>query len=338
MIEALKAVLFGIVEGITEWLPVSSTGHMMLLNQFLPLNVSEGFYATFLVVIQLGAIGAVILLYFNRLNPFSRRKTSGEKRATWDIWLKVVIGTIPAGIIGLAFDDLLEEKVMNNPDVAYIVVSIALIVYGVLFIILERIPNMCGCLVPRRERRAVAQFSGGAGTQPRGRHERPAVQMTGGAGVPSASTGTSKLFTAGIHEPCPDGIVESMSQMSYFKAFFIGVFQSLAVIPGTSRSGSIIIGSMLLGTSRTVAAEFAFFLAIPIMFGWSVVKLFKHGLAFTGSEWLILGVGMVTAFVVSIVVIRFLLNYIKKNDFTVFGVYRILLATFVLLYFGVIAA
>ena len=295
----LLALLFGIVEGITEWLPISSTGHMMLLNQFLPLPVSEGFYATFLVVIQLGAICAVILLYFHKLNPFSRTKTPAERRDTWGIWLKVIVGTIPAGIIGLLFDDLLEEKVMNNPDVAYIVVSVALIVYGIVFILMERLPA------------------------------RIRASRTGNEGGEGAYSGKH----ATRREP-----IDSFSDLSYGRAFAIGIFQSLAVIPGTSRSGSTIIGSMLLGTSRTLAAEFAFFLAIPIMFGWSVVKLVKHGLGFTGAEWLILGVGMVSAFLVSIVVIRFLIGYIKKHDFAAFGVYRIILAVVVLAYFGLIAA
>ena len=295
----LQALLFGIVEGITEWLPISSTGHMMLLNQFWPLQVSEGFYATFLVVIQLGAICAVIVLYFNKLNPFSRTKTRLEARQTWDIWLKVIIGTIPAGIIGLLFDDLLEEKVMNNPDVAYIVVSVALIVYGIIFILLERLP-----------RGARKGRESGASNPAPGRHAVPKAPAR----------------------------IDSFEDLSYTRAFLIGIFQSLAVIPGTSRSGSTIIGSMLLGTSRSLAAEFAFFLAIPIMFGWSLVKLIKHGLGFTGAEWLILGVGMVSAFIVSILAIRFLVGYVKKHDFSAFGIYRIILAVIVLAYFGLLAA
>ena len=296
MTTILLALLFGIVEGITEWLPISSTGHMMLLNQFLPLPVSEGFYATFLVVIQLGAICAVILLYFHKLNPFAKTKSGPERRETWGIWLKVIVGTIPAGVIGLLFDDLLEEKVMNNPDVAYIVVSAALIVYGIIFIIMERLP----------QRLRLGKDA------PVGKHE-------------------------GRHATAKAPI-DSFEDLSFVRAFLIGCFQSLAVIPGTSRSGSTIIGSMLLGTSRTLAAEFAFFLAIPVMLGWSVVKLIKHGLAFTGVEWLILGVGMVSAFLVSVVAIRFLIGYVKKHDFAAFGIYRIALAAVVLIYFGLIAA
>ena len=315
MIEALQALLFGIVEGITEWLPISSTGHMMLLNQFMPLAVSDAFYATFLVVIQLGAIMAVVVLYFDRLNPFSRKKTASEKRETWDIWAKVVVGTIPAGIIGLAFDDLLEEKVMTNPDVAYIVVAVALIVYGVIFIIMERLPRANGALGRLLSRRIPAKAAG-----------KHAVSRFDQAPAASAAAGDE------------DAPIATFADMGWGTAFLIGIFQGLAVIPGTSRSGSIIIGSRLLGTTRTLAAEFAFFLAIPIMLGWSLVKLVKHGLAFTGAEWLVLGVGMVSAFVVSILVIRFLLSYVKRHDFGAFGIYRIALAVLVLVWFGLIAA
>ena len=313
MIEALKALLFGIVEGITEWWPISSTGHMMLMNQFMPLNVSDGFYATFLVVIQLGAIMAVVVLYFDRLNPFSRKKTADERRDTWDIWAKVVVGTIPAGIIGLLFDDLLEEKVMTNPDVAYIVVSVALIVYGIIFILMERIPAANGSLGRLASRLFPAKVTG--------KHAVSRLSR------PSGAEGTGE-----------DAPIAGFRDMGFGTAFAIGIFQGLAVIPGTSRSGSIIIGSRLLGTTRTLAAEFAFFLAIPIMLGWSLVKLVKHGLAFTGAEWLVLVVGLVSAFAVSILVIRFLLAYVKRHDFGAFGIYRIVLAVLVLVWFGFIAA
>lgn len=307
IIEALKAVLFGIVEGITEWLPISSTGHMMLLNQFLALDVSPEFYATFLIVIQLGAIMAVICLYFTKLNPFSRKKTTQQKRDTWSIWFKVAVGTIPAGIVGLFLDDLLEEKIMNNPDIAYIVVSAALIVYGVIFIFIER-----------RNRRLLRECQDAGERAYRGKHARRAVVQ--GDTELDASSAIAK--------------VNSFQELGYGRAFLIGVFQSLAVIPGTSRSGSIIIGSMILGTSRTVATEFAFFLAIPLMFGWSCVKFMKHGFAYTGTEWMILGIGLVVAFIVSVLAIRFLVGYIKKNDFTAFGWYRIVLAVVMLAYFG----
>ena len=299
-----EAILFGVVEGITEWLPISSTGHMMLLNQFVSLDVSEAFYSTFLVVIQLGAILAVIILYFNKLNPFSSKKTAEQKRDTWHIWGKVVVGSIPPAIVGILLDDWLEEKVMNNPDIAYIVVSAALIAYGIIFIVLER-----------RNKRLIQEAQT---EQAHGKHAR----------VAAADAGDGYDASSVIAQ------VNTFEELSYKRAFLIGIFESLAVIPGTSRSGSTIIGSMLLGTSRTIATEYAFFLAIPIMFGWSIVKLIKHGLGFAANEWMILGIGMVVAFVVSILAIKFLIGYIKKNDFTAFGIYRIILAIIMLAYFG----
>jgi len=298
IIEAIKAFFFGIVEGITEWLPISSTGHMMLFNQFVQLDVSPEFYDTFLVVVQLGAIMAVIILYFKKLNPFSFKKTPQERRNTWGIWARVVIGTIPAGIVGVLLDDWMEEHIMSSPN-AYVVVSCTLILYGIIFIVLERF---------NRKREAALKDQ----AKPRGKHARLDENVT-----------EESIFK-----------VNSFEEMSFGKAFLIGIFQSLAVIPGTSRSGAIIIGSMIAGTSRSIATEFAFFLAIPIMFGWSIVKLIKHGLAFTGAEWIILGIGTVVSFVVSILAIKFLVGYVKKNDFTAFGWYRIILGVLVLGYFG----
>lgn len=319
LFEALKACLFGIVEGITEWLPISSTGHMMLLDEFVKLDVSESFYSTFLVVIQLGAILAVLILFFHKLNPFSSRKTPEQKRTTWNIWAKVVVGSIPAAVVGLLLDDWVEANIMTNEDLAAIVVSAALIVYGVIFIVLER-----------RNRRLIAEAE--AADAPRGKHARVRVQETTQAALvdpdAKAEYDASSIISS----------VNTFDDMSYGKAFLIGVFQSLAVIPGTSRSGSIIIGSMLLGTSRTIATEFAFFLAIPIMFGWSVLKLLKHGMNYTGTEWMIFGIGLVTAFVVSVFAIKFLVGYVKKHDFTAFGVYRIVVGVLVLGYFLLIAA
>ena len=247
IIEALKAVLFGIVEGITEWLPISSTGHMMLLEAFVPLNVSPEFYSTFLVVIQLGAIMAVLVLFFHKLNPFSSRKTERQKRVTWGIWAKVVVGSIPAAIVGLLLDEWVETNIMTNEDVSAIVVAAALVIYGVIFILIEI-----------RNRRRLAEAQSAA---PHGKHARNGqLAETYESVDPDADTeyDASSIISS----------VNTFEQMSYAKAFIIGIFQSLAVIPGTSRSGSIIIGSMLVGTSRTVATEFAFFLAIPIMFGW----------------------------------------------------------------------
>lgn len=314
IIEALKAVLFGIVEGITEWLPISSTGHMMLLEAFLPLNVSPEFYSTFLVVIQLGAIMAVIALFFHKLNPFSSRKTEKQKRVTWGIWAKVVVGSIPAAIVGLLLDEWVETNIMTNEDVSAIVVASALIIYGIIFIFIEI-----------RNRRRLAEASQQV---PRGKHARVVNAQTYESVDPDADTeydASSAIST-----------VNTFEQMSYGKAFIIGIFQSLAVIPGTSRSGSIIIGSMLVGTSRTVATEFAFFLAIPIMFGWSLLKFFKHGFAYTPTEWMVFIIGLVVAFVVSIIAIKFLVGYVKKHDFTAFGIYRIIVGAVVLFYFLVV--
>ena len=318
LFEALKAFLFGVVEGITEWLPISSTGHMMLLDEFVKLEVSEAFYSTFLVVIQLGAILAVILLFFHKLNPFSPRKNAEQKRTTWNIWAKVVVGSIPAAIVGLLLDDWIEEHIMTNEDIAAIVVSVALIVYGVIFIVIEL-----------RNRRLIAEAS-----QPRGKHARTDGENPSPARMVSVDPDAEAEYDASS----VIAKVNTFDELSYGKAFIIGIFQSLAIIPGTSRSGSIIIGSMLVGTSRTIATEFAFFLAIPIMLGWSVLKFIKHGFAYTGMEWMIFGIGLVTAFVVSVLAIKFLVGYVKKHDFTAFGVYRIILGVVVLGYFLLIAA
>lgn len=267
-IQVIKAIILGIIEGITEWLPISSTGHMILVDEFIQLNMSEEFKEVFLVVVQLGAILSVILLYFNKLNPFSKRKTLMQKRETWNIWFKVIVATMPAAIIGFLFDDILDELFYN-----YQTVSIMLIVYGILFIIVEN----------------------------RNRHKRP--------------------------------IVNNFQQLTYRTAFIIGLYQILALIPGTSRSGATILGAMLAGTSRSVAAEFTFFLGIPVMFGASLLKLVKFGFNFTGFEMLILSVGTIVSFLVSVIAIKFLLRYIKKNDFKAFGYYRIVLGIVVLLYF-----
>jgi undecaprenyl-diphosphatase len=268
MLELLKAVLWGIVEGITEWLPISSTGHMILLDELIKLNVTDSFKEMFLVVIQLGAIMAVVILYFNKLNPFSPGKTKQQKKETMVIWYKVIVGVIPAAILGFLFDDWLDEHLYN-----YITVAVTLILYGVLFILVEN----------------------------RNKHRR--ARLT------------------------------NLKELSYKTAFQIGLFQVLSLIPGTSRSGATILGAIILGVSRPVAAEFSFFLSIPIMFGASGLKLVKFGFNFTGAEFAILLVGMVMAFFVSILAIKFLIGYIKRNDFKVFGWYRIVLGVLVLLYF-----
>lgn len=275
MIEFLKAVLFGIVEGITEWLPISSTGHMILLNEFVTLNVSEEFWEMFLVVIQLGAILAVVILFWNKIFPFNLKdkKKPFVKMDIMQMWFKIVVACIPAAVVGILFDDLLDKYLYN-----YVTVSLALIIFGIAFLIIEE-----------KNKGKKAQIC-------------------------------------------------SLKDITWTTAALIGVFQLIAAIfPGTSRSGATIIGALLIGVSRTVAAEFTFFLAIPVMLGASLLKIVKFGFGFTAAEAGILLTGMIVAFLVSVFVIRFLMGYIKKHDFKVFGWYRIILGAFVLLYFGIIA-
>lgn len=300
--EALKAFLLGIVEGITEWLPISSTGHMILVDEFVKLQVSDEFLALFLVVIQLGAIMAVLILYFHKLNPFSPKKTRVEKKSTWRLWGMVLIGCIPAAIIGILFDDWVNEHFYNKVTVAAM-----LILYGIVFIVLER-----------RNRRRLQEAEASLAV-PHGRHAR--VDATDVAAQAEAS-----IFK-----------ITSVDNIDWKTALKIGAFQVLAIIPGTSRSGATIIGGMLSGCSRTAATEFTFFLAIPIMFGWGLVKALKFvlaGLAMTTTEIVVLVVGIVTAFVMSVIAIKFLMGYIKKNDFTAFGWYRIVVGVLVLGYFA----
>ena len=269
MIEILKAVLFGIVEGITEWLPISSTGHMILLNEFVTLNVREDFWEMFLVVIQLGAILAVVLLFWNKIFPFRFKEKPVVRKDIFSLWFKILVACIPAAVVGLAFDDVLDALFYNPWCVA-----IALIVFGIAFIVIEN----------------------------RNRNMSPKITQ--------------------------------LSEITYQTALMIGVFQLIAaVFPGTSRSGATIVGALMIGVSRTVAAEFTFFLAIPVMLGASLLKVVKFGFAFTESESVILLVGMAVAFIVSVAVIRFLMGYIKKHNFKVFGWYRIVLGAVVLLYF-----
>ena len=266
LIEMLKVILLGIVEGITEWLPISSTGHMILVDEFIKLNVSKDFMEMFLVVIQLGAILAVCVIYFHKLNPFSPKKSAKEKRETVDIWGKVIVGCLPAAVIGLAFNDKIDALFYNAPTVAF-----TLILYGILFIIVENY----------------------------NKHREPQVG--------------------------------ELSDLTYKIALIIGCFQVLALIPGTSRSGATIIGAMILGTSRFVAAEYSFFLSIPVMFGASALKLIKFGFHFTAAEFGFLMLGCVVSFGMSVIAIKFLMNYIKKNDFKVFGYYRIILGALIIL-------
>ncbi len=268
----LKAILFGIVEGITEWLPISSTGHMILLNEFVTLDVSPEFWNMFLVVIQLGAILAVVVLYWKKLFPFNFSGGPFIKKHTFLMWFKIIVACIPAAIVGILFDEKLEELFYN-----YWVVSIALIVFGILFIVVENVN--------------------------RGKKAR----------------------------------IRKLSQITYPVSIFIGLFQLIAAIfPGTSRSGATIVGGLIAGVSRSVSAEFTFFMAVPVMLGASLLKVIQYGLSFTVMELVVLLAGMLTAFIVSIMIITFLMGYIKRHDFKVFGWYRIVLGVLVLVYFLIV--
>ena len=270
MFEIIKAIILGIIQGITEWLPISSTGHMILFNEIWPLELSEEFVNLFLVVIQLGSILAVLILYFRKLNPFAPSKSSAEKKSTWMLWAKVLVACMPAAIIGVLFDDMIDAVLYNS-----VTVATTLIIYGVLFIVIEN----------------------------------------------------SKIKPRTLE----------LEELDFKTAALIGAFQMLALIPGTSRSGSTILGATLLGCSRFVAAEFSFFMAIPMMFGASGLKLLKYvlsnGLSFSMNEIIVLAVGMIVAFVVSVFAIKFLMSYIKKHDFKAFGRYRIILGIVVIGYF-----
>lgn len=276
--EIIKAILFGIIEGITEWLPVSSTGHMILLDELIHLRVGEGafaaeFYNMFEVVIQLGAILAVILLFFRKLNPFARTKSADEKKATWSLWFRVIAAILPSGLIGVLFDDILDAYLGN-----YVVVALMLVLYGVAFILIER------------------------------QNKTPKITST--------------------------------EAITWRTALLVGAFQVLSLIPGTSRSGATILGAMLLGLSRTAASEFSFFMAIPTMAGASLVRGYKFfdyvvesGVSVPAEAWLVLAAGFVTAFLVSLASIKFLMDFVKRHTFTAFGIYRIALGVLVLAYF-----
>ena len=270
-LEILKAILLGIVEGITEWLPVSSTGHIILLDEFISLNVSGEFRELFLVVIQLGAIFAVPILFFDKLMPISKKKSPEEKVAIWTLWLKIIVGVMPAAILGVLLDDFFDEHFYNFPTVA-----IALVVYGIAFIVIERV-----------------------------RKNKPAR-------------------------------IESVYDITYRDALLIGSFQVLSLIPGTSRSGSTILGGMLTGVSRTAASEFSFFMAIPVMVGASLLKIVKFvldGYTATAGEIGLLAIGMAVSFVISLVAIKFLMNFVKNHSFSAFGIYRIILGAILIGYF-----
>ncbi len=267
-IELLKVIFLGIVEGITEWLPVSSTGHMILVDEFIKLNMTPAFMEMFFVVIQLGAIMAVVCLFWDKLFPFEFKGGFKVKTDTMNLWFKIAVACVPAAIIGLLFDDVIDEYLFNP-----VTVALMLILYGVLVIVIEN----------------------------RNKGRRP--------------------------------MVNDLSQITYKFALMVGIFQLLALVPGTSRSGATIVGAILIGASRYVASEFTFFLAIPVMLGASLLKILKFGLVFTASEAVVLGTGTLVAFFVSILAIKFLMGYIKKHDFKVFGWYRIILGIIVLAYF-----
>ncbi len=272
LLEFLKVIFLGIIEGITEWLPISSTGHMLLVDEFLQLNASDEFKEMFFVVIQLGAILAVVLLFWKKMWPFrlgENKRTVVVRKKVFSVWFKVIVACVPGAIVTLLFDDFIEAH-LHTP----FVIAAALIVYGVAFIVVEK----------------------------HNRTRKPSIRK--------------------------------LSEIDYKTALLIGLFQVLSIIPGTSRSGATIIGALIIGVSRTAGAQFTFFLAVPVMFGLSFIKLLKFGLAFTGTELAILLVGSVSAFLVSLLVIKFLMNYIKKHDFTVFGWYRIALGIVVMLYFA----
>lgn len=278
--DIIKSIILGIIEGITEWLPISSTGHLIIADEFIKLGTDAEFKEMFNVVIQLGAILAVVVIYWTKLWPFTADKSKGYsyitkkggffKKDVMDMWFKVIVAILPAAIIGIPFDDFFETNFHN-----YIVVSLALIIYGVLFILLEK-----------RNNRITAK-------------------------------------------------VESISELTYKTALYIGMFQALSLIPGTSRSGSTILGAIILGVSRVAAAEFSFYMAVPVMFGASFIKLLKFGLSFTSEELIILIVGMISAFLVSVIAIKFLIGYIKKRDFSAFGYYRIILGIILLIFFNI---
>ena len=275
LVETLKIIVLGLVEGFTEWLPISSTGHMILVDEIIHLNQPEAFKEVFRVVIQLGAILAVVIMYFNRLNPFSRQKTSRQRDATWALWIKIVVACVPAAVLGLLLDDWMEAHLFN----AYVVAAM-LIIYGVLFILVEN----------------------------------------------------SRRYA--------NSDLQKVGQIPIQTAFYIGMFQVLSLVPGTSRSGATILGAMILGCSRGAAAEFSFFLGIPVMFGASFLKLVKYfldGNSFTGPQIFYTVFGMLIAFLVSVYSIKFLMNYVRKNDFKFFGYYRIILGVIVLAYFGITA-
>jgi len=325
LLELLKAAIYGVVEGITEWLPISSTGHMLLLEQFMPLSVSKDFWDMFLVVIQLGAIIAVLVAFFHELNPFSRSKSADERRSTWTLWGKTIVACIPAAVVGLPLDDWIEDH-LGSP----FVIAAALIVYGIAFIVIETVRE-------RRAQRLMAAPAAGstvAASASGSYHPRHFSGAQANAPQPQQELTVSQMADA-------DARIQDIDDLDWKTALGIGLFQVLSIVPGTSRSGSTIIGGLILGCSRTVVAQFTFYLAIPVMVGASglrLVKYFLKGNTFSGTEAAILLTGCAVAFLVSLAAIRFLMGFVKKHDFKPFGWYRIVLGVAVIAYFALVAA
>jgi undecaprenyl-diphosphatase len=325
LLELLKAAIYGVVEGITEWLPISSTGHMLLLEQFMPLSVSKDFWDMFLVVIQLGAIIAVLVAFFHELNPFSRSKSADERRSTWTLWGKTIVACIPAAVVGLPLDDWIEDH-LGSP----FVIAAALIVYGIAFIVIETVRE-------RRAQRLMAAPAAGstvAASASGSYHPRHFSGAQANAPQPQQELTVSQMADA-------DARIQDIDDLDWKTALGIGLFQVLSIVPGTSRSGSTIIGGLILGCSRTVVAQFTFYLAIPVMVGASglrLVKYFLKGNTFSGTEAAILLTGCAVAFLVSLAAIRFLMGFVKKHDFKPFGWYRIVLGIAVIAYFALVAA
>ena len=328
ILDLLKSAFLGLVEGITEWLPISSTGHMILVDEFVKMNVSDEFWNMFLVVIQLGAILSVVVLYFHDLNPFSPSKGKDGRRATWSLWGKIILGCIPAAVIGLPLNDFMDEHFYNS-----YVVAAALIVYGIAFIVIENWRARRRSELAFRVPTGAEAPGAPAAVRRHGAHFAQNVQIRSGMG------GSVRSVDVGEPAPASDsdfGQITSIDDISWKTALGIGCFQVLSLVPGTSRSGSTIIGGLLLGTTRSVAAKFTFYLAIPVMFGASLLKVVKFllgGAAMSPNEWGIMVVGLVVAFVVSLLSIKWLTGFVRRHDFKVFGWYRIVLGVLVLAYF-----
>lgn len=336
--DIINALVYGLVEGITEWLPISSTGHMLLLDQFVRLGVSQDFWNMFLVVIQLGAILAVCVLFFRDLNPLAPSKSPDERRFTWSLWGKIIVACLPAAIIGIPLDDWMEEH-LGSPYV----IAVALIVYGVLFIVIENAREHRAEALALEIPKAQDTMEAGSATfasasHPGPRHMAPAPGAARDGGGDRGASPTDEAPTAAALAD-RDAPVRSIRDLGWARAIGIGLFQVLSMVPGTSRSGSTIIGGLLLGCSRAVAAEFTFYLAVPVMVGASGLRIFKYfhaGNVLAQNETVILLVGCAVAFLVSLLAIRFLMAFVKRHDFKPFGWYRIALGLAVIAYFALL--